>query len=105
MNDTSFIHFKCNFTTFHFIYCSCYIIGNRTGFRIWHQVTGTKNFTQFTNLRHYRRCSNNYINICPATFNFLNKFVKTNKISTGFFCISFFIGSAKTSTLLVLPVP
>ncbi len=41
MNDTYFINFESDLTTFYFIDCICYIIGNSTCFRVWHQVTWT----------------------------------------------------------------
>src|SRR5687768_7613589 len=98
--DTSFINLEGNFTTFHFCNCSCDIVCYRTGFGVWHQVTRTQYFTQFTNLWHNRRSCHDYININPSTFYFLNEFVKTYEVSACRFGFGFFIWCAKNQNSL-----
>ncbi len=41
VNNTGFIYFERNFTTFNVIYSNSYVIGNCSCFRVRHQVTGT----------------------------------------------------------------
>ena len=41
MNSTGFVGAVFNTTGFKFLYCLSNVIGNRTGFWVWHQATRT----------------------------------------------------------------
>src|SRR3712207_8347715 len=91
MNDTAFINFKVDFTLFYFSHSFSNIHSHSTTLRIRHQSTRTEHTTERTNFTHDRWHSNNHIDISPSTFDLFNIFVKTNIVSTSFFCSSFSI--------------
>src|SRR3982751_6622607 len=95
MNDTGFIYLESDLATFHFINGCSYIIGNCTCFWIWHQVAWTEYLSETSDLRHYGRGWQDYVNICPSSLDLLYKFVQTNIISTGAFCRGFLVRSTE----------
>src|SRR5574344_1875466 len=91
MNDTALVNLKVNLTLLNFSYSFSNIHCHSATFWIWHQTARAEHSTKSTNFSHDIWHSDDYINICPSTFDLVDIFVKTNIISSSFLCSSFSI--------------
>ncbi|KXU01844.1 hypothetical protein SCODD09_00936 [Streptococcus constellatus] len=66
--------------------CFCNVHCYSTSFRVWHQVTRTKDTSKATYKCHHVRCSDYYVKVQPAVIDFCNKIIFTNKVCTSSFC-------------------
>ena len=99
MNNTIFINFKINFTSFNISYSFATSIVTVPVFGFGIKPLGPKTLPKAPNFTHTLRHGNNYINISPSTFDFVDILIKTNIISSSIFASSSLSGYTKAKTL------
>src|SRR5436309_6856865 len=95
MYNSCLVNLKCDFACFYLVHCRSDIVGNSTCLWVWHQVPGTKYFTQFADFWHHGWSSDDDVNIDPAPLYFLDEFIQANEFCTCRFSVSLLVRGAK----------
>ena len=82
---TVFVEFEFLPASFHFLDRLGRIIRDSSRFRVWHQSTRTKNFSELTDLGHGCRRRYGNVEILETFLNFLNQVHEPDVFSAGFF--------------------
>ena len=94
MYYTILIDFEVDFSLFYFFYSFSHIGSYRTALGVRHQTTGAQYTSQSTDFTHDSRHRNDYVDIGPTAFDFLDILVQASAS-----------GVQSTNTRTCFPVP
>lgn len=93
--DTGFVDLEVDLTRFHFANGLGNIHRHRTALGVRHETTGAEYASERTDLTHDGRHRDDHIDVGPTALDFVDIFVETYIVGSGFLRGSFLIGGAE----------